>query len=244
MQRLNTDERTRLCKKESDDLSDHVRGDIQLSQSALDVGSVDDTQFAVAVDIAAHHRRVVDVDRQPGFIPLYVIYVDHVDFIIVVAVADDGQHKQRRDIFADRGEVVLGVAQRVRMDAAVKLVSVSRVSHHHLGDVPVEFGYVVQVDTCRLPFLAQLQRSFADTDPACACAEFASVGKEILLRDYFCFFDYEYILDVSKQNELMPDTISLEQGLKEEFEWYKNNLDSVYNRKPYMEYIDNNLVRK
>lgn len=52
------------------------------------------------------------------------------------------------------------------------------------------------------------------------------------------------MLDVSKQNELIPDTVSLEKGLKEEFEWYKNNPDSVYNRKPYMEYIDNNLVEK
>ena len=79
---------------------------------------------------------------------------------------------------------------------------------------------------------------------ACKTPEFVSVDKEIPQRDYFCFYDYEYILDVSKQNELMPDTIPLEQGLKEEFEWYKNNPDSVYNRKPYMEYIDNNLVRK
>jgi len=75
-------------------------------------------------------------------------------------------------------------------------------------------------------------------------AEFVSVGKEIPQRDYFCFYDYEYVLDVSKQNELMPDTLSLEQGLKEEFEWYRNNPDSVYYRKPYMEYIDNNLVKK
>jgi hypothetical protein len=42
----------------------------------------------------------------------------------------------------------------------------------------------------------------------------------------------------------MTDTIPLEKGLKEELEWYKNNLDSIYNRKPYMEYIDNNLVKK
>ena len=75
-------------------------------------------------------------------------------------------------------------------------------------------------------------------------AEFISVDKEIPQRDYFCFYDYEYALDVSKQNELMPDTVSLEQGLREEFEWYKNNLDSIYNRKPYMKFIDNNLVRK
>jgi dTDP-glucose 4,6-dehydratase len=71
--------------------------------------------------------------------------------------------------------------------------------------------------------------------------EFVSIEKSVPQRDYFCFYDYEYILDVSKQSELMPETVSLEQGLKEEFEWYKNNLDSVYNRKPYIEYIDKNL---
>lgn len=73
-------------------------------------------------------------------------------------------------------------------------------------------------------------------------AGFVNVSKDIPQRDYFCFYDYEYVLDVSKQNELMPETVPLEQGLKEEFEWYKNNLDSIYNRKPYMEFIDNNLA--
>jgi hypothetical protein len=43
--------------------------------------------------------------------------------------------------------------------------------------------------------------------------------------------------------EFTPDTVTLEQGLKVEFEWYRNNLDSVYNRKPYMEFIDNNLAK-
>ena len=33
------------------------------------------------------------------------------------------------------------------------------------------------------------------------------------------------------------------QGLKEEFEWYKNNPDSIYNRKSYIEFIDN-IIRK
>lgn len=71
--------------------------------------------------------------------------------------------------------------------------------------------------------------------------ELVSVDKSIPQRDYFCFYDYEYILDVSKQNELMPETTSLEEGLKEEYNWYKDNSDSIYNRKPYMEFIDKNL---
>lgn len=72
-------------------------------------------------------------------------------------------------------------------------------------------------------------------------AEFVSVSKDIPQRNYFCFYDYEYVLDVSKQSGLMPDTVPLEQGLKEEFEWYKNNPESVYFRKPYVEFIEENL---
>ena len=71
--------------------------------------------------------------------------------------------------------------------------------------------------------------------------EFVSLDKSVFQRSYFCFHDYEYMLDVSKQSELMPDTLPLEQGLAEEYEWYKDNPDSVYRRNPYMEYIDNNL---
>lgn len=70
--------------------------------------------------------------------------------------------------------------------------------------------------------------------------EFVSVSKDFAQRDYFCFYDYEYMLDVTKQSELMSETIPLEQGLQEEFEWYKNNSNGV-NRKPYIEFIDNNL---
>ncbi len=72
-------------------------------------------------------------------------------------------------------------------------------------------------------------------------AEFVSVDKNITARDYFCFYDYEYVLDVSAQSELLPDTIPLEKGLKEEFEWYRKNPDSIYFRKAYTDFIDNNL---
>lgn len=73
--------------------------------------------------------------------------------------------------------------------------------------------------------------------------DFISVDKSVPQRDYFCFYDYEYVLDVSKQTEPMPDTLPLEQGLREEFLWYKAHPDSVYNRKPYMEYIDTRLKK-
>lgn len=71
--------------------------------------------------------------------------------------------------------------------------------------------------------------------------EFVSVDKSVFQRNYFCFHDYEYVLDVSRQRQLMPETMPLERGLREEWEWYKDHPDSVYRRNPYMEYIDNNL---
>ena len=74
-------------------------------------------------------------------------------------------------------------------------------------------------------------------------AEFVSVSSDVPQRDYFCFYNYEYVLDVSRQNRLMPDTLPLEKGLTEEYNWYRNNPQSVYFRKTYMDYIDKNLAR-
>lgn len=71
---------------------------------------------------------------------------------------------------------------------------------------------------------------------------FIRVDQSVPRRDYFCFYDYEYVLDVSKQNALMPDALPLSQGLREEFDWYRENPDSVYNRKPYLRFIDEHLA--
>lgn len=71
--------------------------------------------------------------------------------------------------------------------------------------------------------------------------EFVSVDKSVFQRDYFPFHNYEYYLDVTKQCELMSDTISLEEGLKAEFDWYINNPDSVYFKKPYVQFIESKI---
>ena len=70
--------------------------------------------------------------------------------------------------------------------------------------------------------------------------KFVSVDKSVNQRSYFCFYDYEYTLDVSRQYELMSSTVPLEIGLKEEYEWYKSNHTAV-TPKPYIEFIENNL---
>ena len=67
---------------------------------------------------------------------------------------------------------------------------------------------------------------------------FVNVGRDVPQRDYFCFYDYEYVLDVSEQSRWMPHTLPLEQGLEEEFTWYRQHPESVYFRKPYIEFID------
>ncbi len=59
-------------------------------------------------------------------------------------------------------------------------------------------------------------------------------------RDFFSFYDYEYMLDVSRQKELLPHTISLAEGLKESFDWYISHPEDVI-RKPYIEFIDSHF---
>ncbi len=59
-------------------------------------------------------------------------------------------------------------------------------------------------------------------------------------RDYFCFYEYEYCLDVSKQKTLITDTKNLEAGLQESYEWYIEHKEEVP-RKNYIEFISNNL---
>ncbi|MDE6363094.1 MAG: NAD-dependent epimerase/dehydratase family protein [Lachnospiraceae bacterium] len=70
--------------------------------------------------------------------------------------------------------------------------------------------------------------------------EFAQVHQDINQREYFCFHDYEYQLDVTRQRTLISDTIPLEEGLLESYLWYQEHKEEV-NRKGYMAYIDERL---
>ena len=49
------------------------------------------------------------------------------------------------------------------------------------------------------------------------------------------------MLDVARQDELLDGVTDLEAGLKEAWEWYRENGDKV-NRKPYFEFIDGELL--
>lgn len=70
---------------------------------------------------------------------------------------------------------------------------------------------------------------------------FVNVNETIEQRNYFSFYNYEYYLDVTRQSKIYPETISLEDGIKDAAKWYLEHKTDV-NKKPYFEYIDSNLV--
>ena len=71
--------------------------------------------------------------------------------------------------------------------------------------------------------------------------DFVNVYEDIEQRNYFSFYNYEYYLDVSRQNKIYPETISLEDGLRDSVKWYLEHSTEV-NKKSYFKYINENLV--
>lgn len=67
-----------------------------------------------------------------------------------------------------------------------------------------------------------------------------NVYENILQKNYFCFYDYEYELDVSLQKKLMAETTDLKEGLRQSYLWYKENKDKV-NKRNYIEFIETNI---
>ena len=66
------------------------------------------------------------------------------------------------------------------------------------------------------------------------------VDEKVPQRSYFPFYDYEYVLDVTKMKELMPELTPLSQSLKGSYEWYKNNRELIV-RKPLLDFIGANF---
>lgn len=65
--------------------------------------------------------------------------------------------------------------------------------------------------------------------------------KEYFARNYFCFYDYDYSLDVTEMLKLMPVTKSLKQGISEEYKWYMQNAEAV-SKRGYIDYIYKNFT--
>lgn len=60
-------------------------------------------------------------------------------------------------------------------------------------------------------------------------------------RSYFCFHDYEYALDVDAQMEFLGNVKPLEEGLRDSWEWFRENRETVP-RRPYQAYIDAKII--
>ena len=72
---------------------------------------------------------------------------------------------------------------------------------------------------------------------------FVHVDRKIEQRNYFPFYDYGYVLDVTAQNELMPKLLPLDVGLGRAYISYKKG-DYTIGRKNYANYIMQNLARR
>ncbi len=82
-------------------------------------------------------------------------------------------------------------------------------------------------------------RQWAELCYRAAGKEFSavSVPESVPVRKYFCFYPYEYCLNVAAQQALMPDLVPLEDGLRQSFAWYAAHRGEV-RPKDYMRYID------
>ena len=69
--------------------------------------------------------------------------------------------------------------------------------------------------------------------------EAVRVPDEVPVRSYFSFHPYAYELDVTAQEEILPETIPLGIGLCDAFAWYQAHSWEI-KRKPYIEFIDRN----
>lgn len=114
-------------------------------------------------------------------------------------------------------------------------------------------------DMCRFIDIVTVQkpanRIFNVGNPAPVTAEewvkccFEAAGKipeielaprEHFARNYFCFYDYDYTLDVTEMLKLMPETKPLKQGVREEYKWYLQNQNAV-SKRGYIDYVNKNF---
>ena len=66
-------------------------------------------------------------------------------------------------------------------------------------------------------------------------ADYGSLGRNV--RDFYPFFDYDNVLEVSKINRTICRETEFEEGLKKSFAWFTKNRDNIV----FKENVDKNL---
>ena len=126
------------------------------------------------------------------------------------------------------------------------------------GSMPLQFNHIR--DLCRLIDLLLDKRpqsriyNTGDLQPVTirqwvelcyqvvgAPCRFVSVSGEHPQRSYFPFYPYAYQLDVRRQQALLPELTPLLQGLRESWDWYRQNPQGVMKR-DYAGYIAQHLA--
>lgn len=67
--------------------------------------------------------------------------------------------------------------------------------------------------------------------------QYVEVYSDVNPRKYFSFYDYEYKLDTTRQQELISGTTPIKEGLREAYLWYREHKGEV-SKKDYIKYID------
>lgn len=70
--------------------------------------------------------------------------------------------------------------------------------------------------------------------------EIDRISGDIEQRNYFPFYAYDYVLDVSRMRSLMPEVKHLHEGLLESARWYETH-EAQVRKKPLLAYIDTQL---
>lgn len=73
--------------------------------------------------------------------------------------------------------------------------------------------------------------------------EFIEVSSDVPQPSYFSFPNYEYILDVSNQTAVIGETIDMKEGLRESWEWYREN-EEIVTKRDYFGAIEKMLEEK
>ena len=171
--------------------------------------------------------------------------------------AEEALHSCVPDSYILRPPYIYGPMNNVYREAFVfDCMMAERAFRVPETDLPLQFLHVK--DLCRMmealiekrPEQRVWNVGNPETVTAAAWAEmcYAAAGKpcelirvpdDVNVRSYFCFHPYAYELDVTAQKAILPETIPLQEGLRDAFAWYQAHAAEL-KRKPYIEYMDQN----
>ena len=78
-------------------------------------------------------------------------------------------------------------------------------------------------------------KKVAGKKPEIMEVDYEGLGRNV--RDFYPFFDYDNVLEVSKVNEIICRETEFTEGLKKAFDWFTENREGI----AFKENVDKNL---